>query len=172
MRRAALLVAFGLGAAGCAPTYDFADIQGSDSQTRYPAAVEEARHGLTRAAAVALVLFTGWLAVDVARRGRERERQGAAVLTAATIPGVLLVASFVARTSGPLPQGLPYQVAMTTAFWLGPAALVVGATWVVWAFDNQPAERGEAPWGLFLIVFGIVMTLVTLFGAVDLLTGS
>ena len=86
--------------------------------------------------------------------------------------GTLLVASFVARTSGRLPQGLPYQVAMTTAFWLGPAALMIGATWVLWAFEHHPTERGEARWGLFLIVFGGVMTPVILRGCIPLLTGS
>ena len=172
MRRAALLLPLALGAAGCATTHHYADIEASDSETRYPVAVREARDGLTRAAAMALVLFTGWLAVDVARRGAERRRQGAAVLTAAALVGTLLVASFVARTSGRLPQGLPYQVAMTTAFWLGPAALMVGATWVLWAFEHRPTGRGESRWGLFMIVFGIVMTPMVLLGAVALLTGT
>jgi len=163
------VLALVLGAAGCAPTHQFADIEASDSESRYPVAVKEARDGLTRAAAMALVLFSGWLAVDVARR---RGRQGAAGVTAATTVAVLLVASFVARTSGRLPEGLPYQVAVTTAFWLGPAALVAGATSVLWAFDNRPAERGETQWGLFLVMLGLVMTPMILLGSFVPLTDS
>lgn len=168
----ALTLALAFAAAACAPTRDFADIEGSDSQSRYPVAIREARDGLIRAAAMALVLFTAWLAVDVTGRGRERRRQGPAVLTAATIVGVFLVASFVARTSGPLPQGRPYQVALTTAWWLGPAALPIGATWVLWAFEHRPTERGEATWGAFIIVLGLVMTVMVLAGSISLLTGA
>ena len=172
MRAAAFLLALALGAAGCAPTYQYADIEGSDSESRYPVAVQEARDGLTRAAAMALVLFTGWLAGDVARRGTERRRQGAALLTAAVTVGSFVGASLVARTSGRLPQGLPYQVAMTTAFLLGPASLMVGATWVLWAFEHRPAGRGETTWGLFIVVFGLIMTPMVLVGCIALLTGS
>lgn len=168
-----LALALALGGAACtAPTYDFADIEGSDAQTRYPAAVAEARDGLMRAAAMALVLFTAWLAVDVARRGTERHRQGAAFLTAALIVGVLVVSAFVAQTSGPLPQGRPYQVAVTAAWYLGLAALPIGATWVLWAFEHPPAERGETTWGIFIIVLGLVSTVMVLGGTIRLLTGS
>ena len=174
-RRRLVLVVLALalaGAACTAPTYDYVDIEGSDYESRYPVAVKEAREGLIRAAAMALVLFTAWLAVDVAGRGRERDQQGAAVLTAALLVGVLVVAAFVAQTSGRLPQGRPYKVAVTTAWWLGPAALPIGGTWVLWAFEHRPAYRGETRWGLFIIIFGLVSTVMVFGGTIRLLTGS
>ena len=178
MRRAGrrlVLVALALalaGAACTAPTDDFADIEGSDSESRYPVAVQEARDGLIRAAAMALVLFTAWLAVDVVRRGSERSRQGPALLTAALLVGVLVVAAFVAQTGGRLPQGRPYQVAVTTAWYLGPVVLPIGATSILWAFEHRPAERGETTWGVFIIIFGLVSTVMVLGGTIRLLTGS
>ena len=160
------------GAACIAPTHQYADIEGSDSESRYPVAVDEARDGLTRAAAMALVLFTGWLAVDVARRGRQRSRQGPALLTAALIVGVLVVAASVAQTGGRLPQGRPYQYAVTTAWYLGPVVIPIGATSILWAFEHRPARRGETTWGVFIIILGLVSTVMVLGGSVALLTGG
>ena len=63
-------------------------------------------------------------------------------------------------------------MAVTTAWWLGPAALPIGATLVVWAFDNQPTVRGEARWGLSIIIFGLASTVMVLGGTIRLVTGS
>lgn len=102
--------------------------------------------------------FAVWMAVDVALRGPDRRHQGGALLTAAAIAGLLGAAAVIVGASGPYPQGLLYKVAIDGVFWLGPIALAAGVTWMVRGFRSGPGDRGEAVWGLYLAVLGMVLT--------------
>ena len=71
-------------------------------------------------------------------------------------------------------HGWGYQQVTAGAFWLGILAIAVGALWMVRAFHGAPSDRGEATWGLFLVVFGLILvpTVVTASFGLWLCTGS
>ncbi len=160
MRRAAgwlLPAVCSLFLTACAPTYRAENIEGTDLESRYPIALEEARTGLARSVAVTLVLFTGWLAGDVTRRGPGRGQQGGALLTAGVVVGVLLVGWAVVATAGPYPQGGAYKVAVDGLFWLAWATFAAGAAWMNRGLRSAPGDNGETVWGLFLVLAGLTM---------------
>ena len=145
-------------AAACVPTYAAPDIAQSDLSSRYPRALLVARNGVVRSAAVALVVFVAWLIADVVLRGRDRHHHGAAVLSAGAVAGLLGAAAVVVGGAGRYPEGAAYKLAMNGAFWLGPAALAGGVAWMVHGFRRGPADRGEAVWGLYLVLLGVFLT--------------
>ena len=51
-----------------------------------------------------------------------------------------------------------YEVAADTPLWLGPAALVAGVAWMIRGLRSGPGDRGEALWGLFLVLLGLFLT--------------
>ena len=159
MRRAlaAAALAVALATSGCVPTYQASDIDGSDLQTRYPDALDEARRGWAITTAAALLLFAMWLAADLGLRGTGQRNQGGAVICAAAIAGGLLVAWLVTATAGPYPEGLGYRVAANSFFWIGVVALMAGIGWVVRGFRGGPGDRGEAVWGFYLALMGVVV---------------
>lgn len=53
-------------------------------------------------------------------------------------------------------HGWGFQQVTAGAFWLGVLAIAVGALWMVLAFRGG-SDRGEAMWGLFLVVFGLIV---------------
>lgn len=147
-----------LAMAGCTRSYSPTDIEGGDLQSRYPPVVEEASTGLVRAAAVALVLFVAWLAGDVALRRAGRQGQGGALLTATGLIAFLTFGALVVGASGAYPRGEMYEVAVLVSDWMGPLSIVSGITWMVRGFRTGPGDRGEAVWGLFLVVVGVIVT--------------
>ena len=153
-----LTTASALAVAGCTRSYRPEYIAGSDLESRYPPVVERASEGVVRAAAVALVLFTAWLAADVAIRRAGRHQQGGALLTAFALVALLAVGSLVVGTSGAYPRGRPYEVATIISVWVGPVALVAGIAWLIIGFRSRPGDRGQAVWGLFLVFLGLVTT--------------
>ena len=159
MRRAlaAAVLAIALAAPGCAPTYRADYIDGSDLQSRYPNALAEARHGWAIVATLTLGLFTVWLVADLALRGADRRSQGAALVSAAAITAALLAAWLVTRMSGPYPEGLAYRLAANSFFWVGLTALAVGTGWIVRGFRSGPGDRGEAVWGFYLVLLGVIV---------------
>lgn len=147
-----------LAVSACTRSYSKEYIDGTDLQSRYPPVVEEASQGLVRAAGVALVLFVAWLAADVALRRPGRQGQGGALLTAAALVTFLTIGALVVGASGAYPRGEPYEVAVLVSDWMGPLAIVSGITWMVRGFRRGPGDRGEAVWGLFLVIVGLVVT--------------
>jgi hypothetical protein len=130
-------------ATGCVPGYQAADIEGRDLQSRYPQALEEARQGLARTVALADLLFAAWFAVDVARRGAGRHRQGGALLTAGGFVGVFTGAWLVTATAGDYPEGAAYEVAASAPAWVALAAIAAGMAWLVRGARSGPSDRGE-----------------------------
>jgi hypothetical protein len=165
---AGALLAVALAAPGCVPTFRADHIDGTDLQTRYPNALEEARRGWAITAALALGLLTVWLAADVALRGADRSNQGGALISAAAVAGALLVAWVVTTTTGSYPEGLAYRVAANSFLWLGLAALVVGIGWVVSGFGSGPGDRGQAVWGFYLVVVGVMVPPLTFMSSLTL----
>jgi hypothetical protein len=168
MRRAlaGAVLAILLATAACAPTYSAEYIKGSDLQTRYPDALEEARRGWAITTALALGLFAVWLAADLSLRGTGRRNQGAALVSAAAITAGLLGAWLLTATAGAYPSGFGYQVAASSVFWIGVVALAVGIAWLVRGFRGGPGDRGEAVWGFYLALLGVIVmpaSLVTSF---------
>lgn len=159
MRRAlaATVLAILLATPACAPTYSAEYIEGSDLQTRYPDALEEARRGWGITTALALGLFAMWLAADLSLRGTDRRNQGASLVSAAAITGGLLGAWLLTATAGPYPEGVGYQVAASSVFWIGLLALAVGIGWLVRGFRGGPGDRGEAVWGFYLALLGVIV---------------
>jgi hypothetical protein len=167
LRRLAPL-ACALATAGCMRSYTKEYIDGTDLQSRYPPVVEEASRGLVRAAAVALVLFVAWLAADVVLRRAGRQGQGGALLTAAALVAFLTIGALVVGTSGAYPRGELYEVAVLVSDWMGPLAIVAGILWMVRGFRTGPGDRGEAVWGLFLVIAGAIVTAMIVSSAFSL----
>lgn len=163
-----VLIVSALAMAGCTRSYTESSIDGTDLQSRYPPVVEEASRGLVQAAAVALVLFVAWLAADVTLRRAGREGQGGALLTAAALIAFLTIGALVVGTSGAYPSGEPYEVAVLVSDWMGPLAIVAGITWMVRGFRTGPGDRGEAVWGLFLVITGTTVTAMIVSSAFSL----
>ena len=63
-----------------------------------------------------------------------------------------------AGLAGEFRHGWGYGTLSTAGFWFGLLAVAVGALWLLRAFHGGPGDRGEAVWGLFLVLFGIVVT--------------
>lgn len=150
-------IAYALAMAACVNTPTALQVSGGDCESRYPISVRAARDGMARAVAIGLVLFVVWLAVDVATRGRGRRHQGGALLSAASLAGVLPVAWLVVQTAGAYPQGRVYDVAVATLAWLPLAAAVVGISWIVRGRWGETIGQGEIRWGAFLVTAGLVL---------------
>jgi hypothetical protein len=161
-------LACALALSGCTRSYSPADIEGGDLQSRYPPVVEQASRGLVRAAAVALVLFVAWLAADVALRRAGRQGQGGALLTATALIAFLTIGALVVGASGAYPTGEPYEIAVLVSDWMGPLSIVAGITWMVRGFRTGPGDRGEAVWGLFLVMVGAIVTVMIVTSAYKL----
>ena len=155
--RRLLPIAYALAMAGCVNTPTASQVAGGDCESRYPISVRAARDGMARAVAIGLALFVVWLAVDVAMRGRGRQHQGGALLSAASLTGVLAVAWLVVQTAGAYPQGRLYDVAVATLAWLPLATAVAGIAWIVRGRWGETVGQGQILWGAFHVTAGVAL---------------
>jgi hypothetical protein len=98
----AALLAIALTTTGCGTGVGWtaADhAEGTDLSSRYPPVAERAEDLTARTAAIALLLFCGWLPADVRLRGAGSTTQGGALLTAAGFTATLVVAWVVAAAT-------------------------------------------------------------------------
>ena len=96
------------------------------------------------------VVFTACLA-SVSRAGLP------ALLTAAAAVGLLAAAGLVVATAGTYPEGLLYRLAADAPIWLALAMIPAGIAWLVRGFRYGSGDRGEAVWGFFLVLVGMVL---------------
>lgn len=152
-----LPIVYALAMAACVKTPTASQVAGTDCESRYPISVRAARDGMALAVAIGLALFVVWFAVDVATRGRGRQHQGGALLSAASLTGVLAVAWLVVQTAGAYPQGRLYDVAVATLAWLPLAAAVAGIAWIVIGRWGETINQGQIRWGAFHLTAGVVL---------------
>ena len=150
-------IVYVLAMAACVNTPTASEVAGGDCESRYPISVRAARDGMALAVAIGLTLFVVWLAVDVATRGRGRQHQGGALVSAASLTGVLVVAWLVVQTAGAYPQGRLYDVAVATLAWLPLAAAVAGIAWIVRGRWEEAVGQGQISWGVFHVIAGVVL---------------